>query len=146
MALIAVVEDNPEIAKLFKAIFESDGYEVKTFSNAYDALDFLNRGTPVDVVLTDVLMTGMSGLDFIKQVRTQERFAQLPLVVVTALSAVQARKDAIEAGCTSFITKPILSSAQLLAHVKTYLPSEDEDPCTTSKQDGPGSAEGSNGT
>jgi CheY-like chemotaxis protein len=84
-ATVLLVEDNAEVAEVCRGYLEQLGYEVAYAAQARDALAMLERGEPVDLVLSDILMPGgMSGLDLARILR--QRYPALPVVLITGYS------------------------------------------------------------
>ena len=79
---VLVVDDDPDIRDYVTSFLEDPGYDVRTAANANAALASLEESRP-DVVLIDVLMPGKSGLDLLVRVRRDQRWGDIPLVVVT---------------------------------------------------------------
>lgn len=96
MRTILLVEDEREIAELLQCILEAEGYRVVTASNGAQGLECLAR-TGADLVLSDVLMPVMSGTQMAAAIRAHPRFANLPIVLASALA-----RDEVEAEFSDF--------------------------------------------
>lgn len=79
---------------------------VTEFDNPKDALDWLDSNH-VDLIITDYRMPDMNGVDFIKKIREKEKCYDVPIVMVTVVSEIKVRYDALDAGATAFLTRPI---------------------------------------
>lgn len=114
---IAVVDD--EIANLesLERILRSDGGEVFLFPDPRQALEFL-RATPIDIVLTDLRMRDLSGMDLLEAVKAQEN--SMEVIVLTAFGTVEIAVEAMKKGAYDFITKP-LQRVQVLRSVHRAL-------------------------
>ena len=101
---ILIVDDEPDMLKLLSMIIrEKTSYEVTTTNNPVEALDLAQKN-PFDLVITDLKMPGLDGielLDAVKQVDTD-----MPIIIITAYSSVEAAAEAIQKGGFDFITKP----------------------------------------
>ena len=80
---ILVVDDEPDVLTLVKVQLESEGFQVHTVESGREALEFLGE-KEVDLLILDVVMPGMSGLDVLRKIRSGEK-SSLPVVVFTAL-------------------------------------------------------------
>lgn len=114
---IMYVEDNPANISLLQRIARMGGHEVINYTNGEHALDNFAADHP-DLVLMDLQLEGrMSGLDIVKMLR--ERGFKTPIVAVTAYAMVGDRERCLEAGCDSYLSKP-LPVAELVELVQTY--------------------------
>ena len=111
------VEDNPANISLLQRIARMGGHEVINYTNGENALNNFAADSP-DLVLMDLQLEGrVSGLDVVRMLR--ERGFKTPIVAVTAYAMVGDRERCIEAGCDSYLSKP-LPVAELVELVQTY--------------------------
>jgi CheY-like chemotaxis protein/HPt (histidine-containing phosphotransfer) domain-containing protein len=103
---ILVVDDEPVNLKLADILLRKEGYKIYTAPHAEQALQVL-RGLVPDVILADISLPGMDGLEFTRQVRRDVRTRDVTVIVLTAFSSKGDRERAAEAGCDGYITKPI---------------------------------------
>lgn len=101
---VLVVEDEPNTRKAMKALLDSEGYVVTTASGGLEALEQFDSVNP-DVVVTDLRMPGMDGLELLRRIRSTH--SDLPVIVVTAFGAIETAKDAIRAGAVDYLQKPV---------------------------------------
>jgi DNA-binding NtrC family response regulator len=102
-ARILVVDDSPDTLELIQRNLASQRYEVHTASSAADALALL-ASVPVDLVVTDVRMPGLSGLDLVREVRL--RHAGIELVVITGYATIEGAVEALQLGAWDYLAKP----------------------------------------
>src|SRR5262249_26144380 len=102
--LILVVDDERPILESLQMIFEREGLEVAVTPDAKDALEIL-RKRPVTVVLTDLMMPGMNGIDLLKAAQTVA--PQCEIIVMTAHGTVETAVEAMKEGAYDFVTKPL---------------------------------------
>jgi two-component system, NtrC family, response regulator HydG len=102
-ARILVVDDAPDTLELLQRNLASQGGTVHTASGAADALALL-ESVPVDLVVTDVRMPGVSGLDLIRQVRT--RHPGVELIVITGYATIEGAVEALQLGACDYLAKP----------------------------------------
>jgi cyclic di-GMP phosphodiesterase len=105
-ATILVVEDEPSIRQLLIDLLGSFGYHTVGAESAEKALDLLNVLAP-DLIITDVHMGAMSGIEFCKRVKADPRYAFTPVVVLTAVFDLEARVAGLAAGADDFFPKPV---------------------------------------
>jgi adenylate cyclase len=111
---VLVVDDQPQNLRLLDAVLSPRGYTVLTAAGGEEALELLHAH-PVDLVLLDILMPRMDGYQVCRRIRSDERTAFVPVVMVTA-SGSQERIESLEAGADDFVQKPF-DQAELLARV-----------------------------
>jgi putative two-component system response regulator len=116
---VLVVDDQPENLDLLTEILETEGYEVET---AKDGLEAVSRAlaAPPDVILMDVSMPGLDGVEACRRLKHEERTRLVPIVLVTGLQAREDRLAGVGAGCDDFLTKPV-DSELLLARVRNMV-------------------------
>ncbi len=124
-ARILVVDDEPEIAESLSGfLFRKEGYHVEVVSDGREAIRFLQatvgKETEIDLVLLDMRMPGMSGLDVLAWIRKHPDLQYTRVVLLTAATGSQDKVEALSAGADDYITKPYYMQ-ELLARVKTIL-------------------------
>lgn len=112
---IVIIDDDLDLLDLLTSFFKQRGYKVHAFNNAEEALiEIESKRLDVDVVISDLKLPEMSGIDFIKRIR---RTLTLPIVLMTSEGSVETAVEAIEAGAYDFVLKP-LHFPQLLISVQ----------------------------
>ena len=101
---ILVVDDEENVLVLFKRVLAKEGYQVECASSAYEALRKLETNS-FNLVLTDLKMDGMDGLDLMRQSKTLN--PALPFIMITAYGTIQAAMTAGKEGVEDFLVKPI---------------------------------------
>ena len=97
------------------------GHTVLVAESGAEALDELEQVPDIDVVLMDIMMPEMDGYTAIRAIRAQERFADLPIIAVTARMDAGERQRCIDAGASDYVPKPV-DSAELFAALRPWLP------------------------
>ena len=117
MTKILIVEDEPNMVSGLRDNFEFEGYEVITAADGVSGLDRALRESP-DLVLLDVMMPRMSGLDVCKQLKAKR--PSVPVIMLTARGQEVDKVVGLELGADDYVTKPF-SIRELLARVKAVL-------------------------
>lgn len=103
---VMIVEDNELNMKLFHDLLESKGYSTIQTRNGLEALDLARRHSP-DLILMDIQLPEVSGLEVTKWIKEDEDLKSIPIIAVTAF-AMKGDEDRIrEGGCDGYISKPI---------------------------------------
>jgi CheY-like chemotaxis protein len=89
--------------------------------NGREALDTLGRNPDIDLVLMDIMMPEMDGLETMRRVRTNAALANLPIIALTAKAMPDDRQECLDAGANDYITKPI-DVEKLLSLLRIWLP------------------------
>jgi CheY-like chemotaxis protein len=106
MLRITVIDDDPEMGRLLKTLFELEGYQVTSASKYQDVLPTITRAEP-DVVLMDVRVQGKETIDLMRQMSQDKTMASIPVVMTSGMD----RKEAcLAAGAKAFVLKPFLPS------------------------------------
>ena len=106
MAKILIVEDNALNIKLFCDLLAAHGHEPEAVTDSREALDAARSFSP-DLVITDIQLPHVSGLDLIRLIRKDEKLADIPIMAVTAYSARGDEERIREAGAQAYVSKPI---------------------------------------
>ena len=103
-ATILVVDDAEETRDLFKFILEQEGYTIILTSNGREAISLLESFKP-DLIIADLMMPEISGVDLIKSIRSQPALADIPIIVISAFLSYL--EEAKKAGATLALQKPV---------------------------------------
>ncbi|MEN9657191.1 MAG: hypothetical protein RL571_656 [Pseudomonadota bacterium] len=118
-ANILLVEDEPAIQELIAFNLSQAGHHVMRADSAESAQNIVRNALP-DLILLDWMLPGMTGIDFAKKLRAEERTRQIPLIMLTARSDEQDKVIGLETGADDYITKPF-SPRELQARIKAVL-------------------------
>ena len=122
---ILVADDEPHIGRIIKMKLEQGPFRVSLAYDGQEAIDFINADEHLDLVLLDLMMPRLSGLDVLRQIRAQQRFNSLPCIILTAGGDAKHERDALALGATQFLTKPF-SPKKLYALVARLTGAPDE--------------------
>lgn len=118
--LIFVVEDDEANRDYARAVLEAEGFEVEAVDSAEQALRLLTRRKP-DLILLDVQLPGMDGLELTRRLKANPSTEPIPIVVMTGQTMPIHQRAAMAAGCAGFIGKPATPAAlatEVRAHIK----------------------------
>jgi two-component system cell cycle response regulator DivK len=104
--LILIVEDNEKNRKLARDVLQVNRYRTLEVESGEDALDLLDREKP-DLILMDIHLPGMSGIDALKKLREIPALAAIPVLAFTASVMPQDRSEIMSAGFDGFVSKPV---------------------------------------
>ncbi|PKQ18978.1 MAG: two-component system response regulator [Actinobacteria bacterium HGW-Actinobacteria-6] len=116
---ILLVEDNPQNRYLVTFLLEKNGYEVVVAEDGEEAISAVAEHVP-DLILMDVQLPKLDGYEATRRIKSDERFARIPLVALTAHSMKGDRGKAMAAGCDDYVTKPV-DADQLISRIKDLL-------------------------
>jgi len=104
--LILIVEDNEKNRKLARDVLQVNRYRTVEVESGEDALDLLDREKP-DLILMDIHLPGMSGIDALKKLREKPALSAIPVLAFTASVMPQDRSEIMSAGFDGFVSKPV---------------------------------------
>jgi putative two-component system response regulator len=119
-ARILIVDDESLNIDVVQGYLEMDGYEnVQSTENSIQALPLIGTFRP-DLVLLDIHMPDIGGLEILKAIRADERISAIPVVILTASSTSETKLEALECGATDLLAKPV-HQAELMARIRNVL-------------------------
>ena len=116
---IFIVDDDRVILKYLSTFFTKSGWRVESFTSSKEAFERLKLKQPV-LVITDLDMPGMDGIELIRNIKSNAKFENIALLVMTALNENHIRFQSFKAGAIHFVNKPI-NPYELEAAVKSIL-------------------------
>ena len=122
---VLVVDDDPLNVEMLSAYLEDEGYQVTTAYTGVEALESV-IASPPDLIFLDAMMPGMDGFEVCTRLKSMPDTRLIPVVMVTALSALEDRVHGIEVGADDFVSKPanhleLITRARSLLRVKRYV-------------------------
>jgi CheY-like chemotaxis protein len=105
-AIILIVDDNPTNLKLAADVLQYEGHTIARAHDAHEAQELLKHTQP-DIILMDIQLPGMDGLTLTRLLKANASYQNIPIVALTAFAMKGDEDKAREAGCHSYITKPI---------------------------------------
>ncbi len=113
---ILVVDDEAQITRVLRASLSAQRYDVRTANDPEEALRVIQEWQP-DLIITDLMMPGMTGIDLCRTVR---RASRTPILVLSVRDQERSKVEALDAGADDYVTKPF-SIQELLARVRAHL-------------------------
>jgi two-component system phosphate regulon response regulator PhoB/two-component system alkaline phosphatase synthesis response regulator PhoP len=117
--LIAVVDDEPDIQELVIINLKKAGFKAKGFDDGNQFFSYLKEKTP-DLVILDLMLPDADGMEICKYLKKDEKYAQIPVIMLTAKTDEMEKVLGLEIGADDYITKPF-STRELVARVKAVL-------------------------
>ena len=116
---IVIIEDEKDIVELLRYNFRKEGFEVESFTRGGDGLEYLRRHS-ASLVILDILLPDLDGLEICKRMRADERLKSVPVIFLTAKGEEIDRVLGLEIGADDYVVKPF-SPRELVARVKAVL-------------------------
>ena len=119
---VLVVDDDRSLLAIIQGIL-SDSFQVSLATSGAEALQILDSAT-VDLVLLDIMMPEMDGLEVCAAIRSNPKTADLPIIFLTGMENPEAEEQALDAGAVDFISKPVRArvvKTRVRMHVQNYL-------------------------
>ncbi|MGQ9584911.1 MAG: diguanylate cyclase [Anaerolineae bacterium] len=116
---VLIVDDSVATRRLLQTILQGPGYQVLEAAHAVEAQEVIAQTLP-DLILLDIMMPGMSGFDLCQRLKQDPATANIPIIMVTALSEVRDRVQGLQAGADDFLSKPF-DRLELLTRVRLLL-------------------------
>ena len=117
MALVMVVDDDQVLAEMLGSVLTSSGFDVDLVSRGDEALEVF-RNNPPDLVLLDVMLPGIDGIEVCRLIRQE---SMVPIVMLSAKGETQDIVRGLEAGADDYMQKPFRDKAELIARIRTRL-------------------------
>jgi len=121
MTMIFLADDSATMLMSLSEILQKAGFKVVTAVDGWDALNQFKAGTKPDLLITDLNMPGLNGIELIRETRKLATFRFMPILMLTTESQQAKRQEAKAAGATGWLVKPV-ASKDLLAIIKQVLP------------------------
>ena len=116
---ILIIDDEESIFEVIEGLLLREGYDLTYVSSGKEALNQIEEIQP-DVILLDLMMPEMDGLETCQQIKANQRWCHIPIIMVTALSSKEDLARSLEAGADDFLSKPI-NSIEMRARVRSML-------------------------
>lgn len=114
---VLIAEDEPHFARFLETLLEDEVMRVSVVRTGHEALERIRSDGSLSLVVLDIMMPEMTGLEVLRSARQTEAGSSLPIMILTAKGDTVARRKAVELGATEFRTKPF-SPRKLLARIR----------------------------
>ncbi len=101
---VVIIDDNKELAELIKQYLSNRGFDVKIAENARDAMSILEKSKKVDVILMDLMLKDVYGLEMLKSIRAHSK--QVVIIIITGIKDLNTVIEAMKAGADDYLVKP----------------------------------------
>ena len=117
---VLVVDDDPELLQLVRVLLSRIGVEAVCVENANDAAQYLLNEALPDLLILDMMLPDISGVEFLRQMRSKSNFDTMPVLILSALIDPDRIRAALDAGADRYLTKPYIAN-NLLTVVQDIL-------------------------
>ncbi|MBT6879887.1 MAG: response regulator, partial [Gammaproteobacteria bacterium] len=117
---ILVVEDSATVREVERHMLEQAGYRVTTAVNGVDGFNKL-RGDHFDLIISDIDMPRMNGIEMITKIRANDKYSQIPIIVVSYKDREQDRVVAMDAGANHYVTKASFDSGEMMDRIRELI-------------------------
>ena len=117
---ILIVEDNPDNSLLAKKVLSHYGFEIILCEDGSSALSYCQKSSPPSLILMDISIPDINGLDLTKKIRKLPSYLNVPIVAVTANATTEMQEKTLLAGCVNILLKPFTPS-ELIKIVEQYI-------------------------
>jgi len=121
---VVAVDDDPELLTLVTLLLRRIGANVHTFTSSRAAIRYLINNTP-DIIILDLMLPDISGLDLLRQIRKQRRFDPVPVLILSAKADPDTIRSGLDLGANGYVTKPYIANS-LIDRVRLLLEKKEE--------------------
>jgi CheY-like chemotaxis protein len=121
MPKILLIEDEEILVDMYKERFETEGIETDVAYSVKEALDYLRAKKEVDLILLDLLLPRLDGIDLLRTIRRENLASKTPIVIFTNYDTPEVRRAAQELKVDGFLVKTNYTPSQVVERIKKYL-------------------------
>ena len=126
MANILIIEDDVLVARMYQKVFSFEGMEVEVANDGIEGVEKARTLKP-DLIVCDVMMPKMNGLEVLDQLKSDPETKDIPVIMLTNLSGTQDAEKALSRGAISYMVKSKYKPREVAAEVKKELPSKPQE-------------------
>lgn len=117
---IVIADDDETIREVVEFKLTSQGWDVTVFENGRECWEHLETNDPPDLIVLDIMMPGLSGLQVLQRIRDSESMSSIPVLILTSRGREEHVVEGFDRGATDYLTKPF-SPTELVARIKGRL-------------------------
>ena len=110
---ILIVEDNKASARFIEIMLQKDDYQTVTAYNAAAALGILSDRSDIQLIIADIVMPRVDGIELVEEIRKNPAWANIPIIMCSCLRDMETIQKAIKSGCNHYVIKPLRKAALL---------------------------------
>lgn len=118
---IMIVEDDMFIRDIYKVRFEQEDFEVIMAENGIAAIEKLEQGLEPKIILLDIMMPGMDGVQVLQKIKNDDRWKNLPIIMLTNISEKEKVNEAMELGVKDYLIKSHFTPSEVVQKVNALL-------------------------
>lgn len=118
---ILIIEDDDFVVKIYQVKLEKEGFNVLIIMDGNEALSYIKKTEPVDLVILDLILPGVNGFDILMEIRKNEKWGKVPVVVLSNLGQEHDIKKCQEIGISDYIVKSDVKISEVVERVKNLL-------------------------
>lgn len=104
---VLIIEDNKASARFLEILLRKQNYQTKLAHGADMALKILSSTSDIDLIITDIVMPKIDGIELVKKIRNKSQWADIPVIMISCLRDVYTVKQAAMTGCQYYLIKPV---------------------------------------
>lgn len=118
---ILIVEDDIFIRDIYKIRFEQEGFEVIAAENGLAGLEKMQQGANPEIILLDMIMPGMDGLEVLKKLKANDEWKNIPIIMLTNISEKEKVNETMELGVKDYLIKSHFTPSEVVQKVNVLL-------------------------
>ncbi|KKQ45466.1 MAG: Response regulator [Candidatus Moranbacteria bacterium GW2011_GWC2_37_8] len=118
---ILIVEDDIFIRDIYKVRFEQEGFEVTVAENGIVGLEKMQQGANPEIILLDIIMPGMNGIEVLKKIKANDEWKDIPVIMLTNISEKEKVTESMELGIKEYLIKSHFTPSEVVQKVNALL-------------------------
>lgn len=118
---VMIVEDDSFVTDIYQMKISKEGFDVITAADGLEAIKKLEEGVSPDLILLDIVMPNMNGLEFLKKIKENEKFNKIPVILLTNLSQKEEIQKGFDLGVNDYLIKSHFTPSEVMEKVNKFL-------------------------